>query len=159
MACCRSASASRSGWIRIVNFAHGELVMYGMYAGIVASKGFGIDPLLILPVSFLFTALIGVVQYQVVFRHFVGHATLQQLPAAIGCALVLQMLAQIVFGADAKTAQSVFSGKYTLLGPLFLSQGADRRLHHRGCCDPCSHAVAAPLAIACGMGQGGARGR
>jgi branched-chain amino acid transport system permease protein len=110
------------GVMRIVNFAHGELVMYGMYAGIVASKTFGIDPLLILPVSFVFTALVGIAMYQFVFRHFVGHATLQQLLAAIGCALVLQMIAQIIFGADARTAASVFSGQYTLIGPLFLSQ-------------------------------------
>jgi branched-chain amino acid transport system permease protein len=110
------------GVMRIVNFAHGELVMYGMYAGVIASKSFGIDPLLILPVSFALTALVGIAQYQIVFRHFVGHATLQQLLAAIGCALVLQMIAQIVFGADARTAVSVFSGQYVLLGPLFLAQ-------------------------------------
>jgi len=41
------------GVMRIVNFAHGELVMYGMYAGVVASRNFGIDPLLILPLSIL----------------------------------------------------------------------------------------------------------
>jgi len=110
------------GVMRIVNFAHGELVMYGMYTGVIASKTFGIDPLLVLPVSFALTALVGIAQYQIVFRHFVGHATLQQLLAAIGCALVLQMIAQIVFGADARTATSVFSGQYTLIGPLFLSQ-------------------------------------
>ena len=39
------------GVMRIVNFAHGELVMYGMYAGVIASKSFGIDLLLILPFS------------------------------------------------------------------------------------------------------------
>src|SRR6185369_9716259 len=110
------------GVMRIVNFAHGELVMYGMYAGVVASRNFGIDPLLILPLAFLFTALVGMVQYQVVFRHFVGHATLNQLLAAIGCALVLQMIAQLIFGADARTAQSIFTGQYTVLGPFFLSQ-------------------------------------
>lgn len=110
------------GVMRIVNFAHGELVMYGMFAGVVASRSFGIDPLLILPLSFLFTALVGVAQYRLVFRHFVGHATLQQLLAAIGCALVLQMIAQMIFGADARTASSVFSGQYLLIGPLFLSQ-------------------------------------
>jgi len=110
------------GVMRIVNFAHGELVMYGMFAGVVASKSFGIDPLLILPLSFLLTALVGMVQYRVVFRHFVGHATLNQLLAAIGCALVLQMIAQLIFGADARTAQSVFTGQYTVLGPFFLSQ-------------------------------------
>jgi branched-chain amino acid transport system permease protein len=110
------------GVMRIINFAHGELVMYGMFAGVVASKTFGVEPLLILPVSFLLAALVGAVQYQVVFRHFVGHATLQQLLAAIGCALVLQMIAQIVFGADARTAASVFAGQYTLIGPFFLAQ-------------------------------------
>jgi branched-chain amino acid transport system permease protein len=30
------------GVMRIVNFAHGDLVMYGMYAGVVAA-GFGVD--------------------------------------------------------------------------------------------------------------------
>ena len=67
------------GVMRIINFAHGELVMYGMFCGVVASKSFGIDPLVIMPVAFLVAALVGVAQYQIVFRHFVGHATLQQL--------------------------------------------------------------------------------
>jgi branched-chain amino acid transport system permease protein len=110
------------GVMRIVNFAHGELVMYGMYAGVVASKSFGIDPLAILPLSFLFTAFVGALLYQIVFRHFVGHATLQQLLAAIGCALVLQMIAQIIFGADARTATSVFTGRYLVFGPFFVAQ-------------------------------------
>jgi branched-chain amino acid transport system permease protein len=110
------------GVMRIVNFAHGELVMYGMFAGVVASKTFGIDPLFILPLSFLFTAIVGMAQYQIVFRHFVGHATLNQLLAAIGCALVLQMIAQLIFGADARTATSMFTGQYTVIGPFFLSQ-------------------------------------
>jgi branched-chain amino acid transport system permease protein len=107
--------------MRIVNFAHGELVMYGMYAGVIASKNFGVDPLLILPVSFVAMALIGSLQYQVVFRRFVGQATLQQLLAAIGCALVFQMIAQMIFGADTRTASSIFSGQYVVFGPFFFS--------------------------------------
>ncbi len=110
------------GVMRIVNFSHGEMVMYGMYAGVVASRSFGIDPLFILPLSFVFVALVGAVEYQIVFRRFVGHATLQQLLAAIGCALVLQMIAQIIFGVDARTAISMFTGQYILVGPLFLSK-------------------------------------
>jgi branched-chain amino acid transport system permease protein len=109
------------GVMRIVNFAHGELVMYGMYAGVIASKNFGVDPLLILPLSFVAMALIGSLQYQVVFRRFVGQATLQQLLAAIGCALVFQMIAQMIFGADTRTATSVFSGQYVVFGPFFFS--------------------------------------
>src|SRR5262245_39447564 len=104
------------------NFAPGRLVMYGMYAGVIASKNFVIDPMFILPVSFLAMGMIGAAQYQVVFRHFVGHATLQQLLAAIGCALVFQMIAQMIFGADTRTATSTFTGQYVVFGPFFLSQ-------------------------------------
>ena len=110
------------GVMRIVNFAHGELVMYGMYVGVIASRDFGIDPLWVLPLSFLLTAVVGMLQYQIVFRRFVGYATLQQLLAAIGCALVLQMVVQLIFGADARTAVSMFTGRYLLVGPLFFSQ-------------------------------------
>src|SRR6516162_1662032 len=103
------------GVMRIVNFAHGDLVMYGMYAGVVAAAA-GVDPLYIVPVSFVLMALLGGVQYQLVYRRFAGSATLQQLLAAIGLGLVLQMLAQVVFGADTRSAPSIFGGQYILIG-------------------------------------------
>jgi branched-chain amino acid transport system permease protein len=109
------------GVMRVLNFAHGELVMYGMYAGAVASA-FGVDPLVILPLAFALTAVIGAAQYRLVFRHFTGHASLKQLLAAIGCALVLQMVVQIAFGAGTRTATSVFSDRYLLAGALFVPQ-------------------------------------
>jgi branched-chain amino acid transport system permease protein len=108
------------GVMRIVNFAHGDVVMYGMYAGVVAA-GLGIDPLYIIPVSFLLMAALGAAQYMLVYKRFVGRATLQQLLAAIGLGLVLQMLAQIVFGADTRSAPSMFSSQFVVLGPLFVS--------------------------------------
>ncbi|HVC55927.1 MAG TPA: branched-chain amino acid ABC transporter permease [Stellaceae bacterium] len=109
------------GVMRIVNFAHGDLVMYGMYVGVVAASGLGIEPLYAIPFSFLLMALLGAAQYQFVYKRFVGFATLQQLLAAIGLGLVLQMLAQIVFGADTRSAPSVFSSEFLLIGPWFIS--------------------------------------
>ena len=108
------------GVMRIVNFAHGDLVMYGMYVGVVSAT-FGVDPLYALPVSFLLMALLGAAQYQLVYRRFVGFATLQQLLAAIGLGLVLQMLAQVAFGSDTRSAPSMFGSQYFLIGPLFIS--------------------------------------
>jgi branched-chain amino acid transport system permease protein len=108
------------GVMRIVNFAHGDLVMYGMYAGVVSAT-FGIDPLYAIPFSFLLMALLGAAQYQLVYKRFVGFATLQQLLAAIGLGLVLQMLAQVIFGADTRSAPSMFGGQFLLIGPLFVS--------------------------------------
>jgi branched-chain amino acid transport system permease protein len=108
------------GVMRIVNFAHGDLVMYGMYAGVVAAAA-GVDPLYVIPLSFLLMAVLGALQYLLVYRRFVGFAILQQLLAAIGLGLVLQMLAQVVFGADTRSAPSMFGGQYVLIGPLFIS--------------------------------------
>ena len=108
------------GVMRIVNFAHGDLVMYGMYAGVVAA-GLGIEPIAIIPLSFVLMAALGAAQYLLVYRRFVGRATLQQLLAAIGLGLVLQMLAQIVFGADTRSAPSMFSMRFVTIGPLFVS--------------------------------------
>jgi branched-chain amino acid transport system permease protein len=109
------------GVMRILNFAHGDLVMYGMYVGVVASA-IGIDPLLALPASFVLMALLGMLQYRFVFRRFVGHTTLNQLLAAIGLGLALQMVAQLVFGVDARSATSMFAGSYDLVGPFFFAR-------------------------------------
>lgn len=109
------------GVMRIVNFAHGDLVMYGMYVGVVA-VGLGVDPLYALPASFALMALLGAIQYQLVYKRFVGAATLQQLLAAIAMGLVLQMIAQIVFGSDLRAAPSMFSSQYVVIGPLFVSE-------------------------------------
>jgi branched-chain amino acid transport system permease protein len=109
------------GVMRILNFAHGDLVMYGMYIGVVAS-GLGVDPLLALPASFVLMAILGMLQYRIVFRRFVGHTTLNQLLAAIGLGLALQMVAQLVFGVDARSATSMFAGSYDLIGPFFFAR-------------------------------------
>lgn len=109
------------GVMRIVNFAHGDLVMYGMYIGVVAARAFGIDPLWVIPLAFLFAGLLGAMQYLLVFKHFVGHATLNQLLAAFGLALIFEMIAQLVFGVDTYRATSYFSAKYVFIGPLFIS--------------------------------------
>src|SRR5665213_3470724 len=110
------------GVMRIVNFAHGDMVMYGMYVGVVASAAFGIDPLYALPASFVLMGILGALQYRIVFRRFVGHTTLNQLLAAIGLGLALQMVAQLVFGVDARSATSIFAGKYDLIGPFFFAR-------------------------------------
>jgi branched-chain amino acid transport system permease protein len=109
------------GVMRIVNFAHGELVMAGMYVGYVVHAWFGIDPLAAIPLAFAFVGLLGAVLYEFGFRHFVGQTTLQQLLVAIALALILQVIAQIIFGPDPRAARSGWGSQYLLIGPIFLS--------------------------------------
>jgi branched-chain amino acid transport system permease protein len=109
------------GVMRIVNFAHGELVMLGMYAGFFLATWAGIDPMLGAPLVFVVMAAVGAVLYRLVFRRFVGRATLQQLLAAIAVGLILQVGAQIAFGPDPHGIQSGWGSQYLLIGSVFLS--------------------------------------
>jgi branched-chain amino acid transport system permease protein len=109
------------GVMRIVNFAHGDMVMLGMYAGFFAVTLLGIDPLLFAPISALPIAGLGVLLYNGFYRRFVGRATLQQLLVAIALALILQVLAQIAFTPETRAVQGGWGTRYLLLGGLFLS--------------------------------------
>jgi branched-chain amino acid transport system permease protein len=109
------------GVMRIVNFAHGMIVMLGMYLGYFVVSLTGLDFVLSLPLSILAGGVLGAVLYEVVYKPFVGKATLLQLLVAIAIALILQMAAQIAFGPDVRNLRLEWQTGYLLLGPLFLS--------------------------------------
>ena len=109
------------GVMRIVNFAHGELVMLAMYVGLVVNEATGIDPLVTMPLSCLLIAGLGVVMYLGAFRHFVGRASMQQLLVAIAIAMILQVGAQMVFGPETRGIAQSWGSQYLLIGTIFLS--------------------------------------
>ena len=109
------------GVMRIVNFAHGELVMIGMYLGFFAFSLAGIDPLVAVPVALVLVGALGAGMYALIYRRFVGRATLQQLLVAIALALILQTLAQLLVGPDAHGVRSAWGSQFLLIGPIFLS--------------------------------------
>ncbi len=109
------------GVMRIVNFAHGELVMIGMFAAFFAYSAAGVDPLVAIPLAFVVVAALSAVLYLLVYRRFVGRATLQQLLAAIAVALILQTSATLIFGPSAHAVRSNWGSQYLLIGPIFLS--------------------------------------
>lgn len=111
------------GVMRIVNFAHGELVMLGMYVGLVGSEAFGVDPLFMLPLAALLLGLLGTGLYATVFHRFTGRATLQQLLAAVAVSLALQTLAEMAFGPETRAPQVSLGSDFIFLGPFFLSLG------------------------------------
>ena len=109
------------GVMRIVNFAHGEMVMIAMYLGLFAFSGLGIDPLFMVILAPVALAALGAVVYMGVYRRFVGRATLQQLLAAIAIALILQSLAQLAFSPETRALRNAWGSQYLLLGSVFVS--------------------------------------
>ncbi|MCF8146637.1 MAG: branched-chain amino acid ABC transporter permease [Deltaproteobacteria bacterium] len=88
------------GVMDIVNFAHGEFLMVGMYTGLLTAQGLGIDPLLTLPVAGGVGFLLGVVCYFGFIKFLLRGPMVAQLLGTFGLMLFLRNLALLIFGSE-----------------------------------------------------------
>lgn len=109
------------GIVRVVNFAHGEFLMVGMYAAYLLSAQFGLHPYAsAIPVTLLLFALGALVQRAIIQPLLSADENIQ-IFATVGLSTALVNLALLIFGADlysvpASAAQSsVSAGGYTLV--------------------------------------------
>ncbi len=88
------------GVMDIVNFAHGEFLMIGMYTGLLTAQATGIDPLLTLPVAALVGFLLGVACYAGFVKFLLRGPMIAQLLGTFGLMLLLRNLALLIFGSE-----------------------------------------------------------
>ena len=88
------------GVMDIVNFAHGEFLMIGMYTGLLTAKAVGIDPLLALPVAAAVGFLLGVICYYGFVKFLLRGPMVAQLLGTFGLMLFLRNLALLIFGSE-----------------------------------------------------------
>ncbi len=88
------------GVMDIVNFAHGEFLMLGMYTGLFTAQATGVDPLLTLPVAAVVGFLLGIVCYFGFIRFLLRGPMVAQLLGTFGLMLLLRNLALLIFGAE-----------------------------------------------------------
>ena len=88
------------GMMNIVNFAHGDFVMLGMYAAFVVFTLFGVGPLGGVPFAALLLAVLGVVVYFALIRDIMKGPMLAQVLGTFGLALLLRYSVFWWFGAD-----------------------------------------------------------
>ena len=112
------------GVVRIINFAHGELVMLGMYGALVLSDSAAIPPpfsmIVVVPCMFV----LGVVLYRVLFEPLVTGSTelLPQLSLTVGISFGLQTVAQWIFSPNQHSIDMAWSREYFSLGGLDVNQ-------------------------------------
>lgn len=100
------------GVMDIVNFAHGEFLMIGMYTGLLTAQATGMDPLLTLPVSALVGFLLGVICYYGFIKFLMRGPMVAQLLGTFGLMLFLRNLALLIFGSEDRALhQGVLVGK------------------------------------------------
>jgi branched-chain amino acid transport system permease protein len=88
------------GVMDIVNFAHGEFLMIGMYTGLLTAQSTGMDPLLTLPVAAVVGFLLGIVCYFGFVKFLLRGPMVAQLLGTFGLMLFLRNLALLIFGAE-----------------------------------------------------------
>lgn len=94
------------GVMDIVNFAHGEFLMLGMYTGLLTAQATGLDPLFTLPVAALVGFLLGLVCYSGFVRFLLRGPMVAQLLGTFGMMLVLRNLALLFFGSEDRAVQT-----------------------------------------------------
>jgi branched-chain amino acid transport system permease protein len=90
------------GVMRVVNFAHGEFLMLGMYLAFWAFALLRLDPYLTLVVSLPLAFAVGWLSYRVIMRPIVHASHNAQVFTTVGMSIALQNLALVLFAADAR---------------------------------------------------------
>jgi branched-chain amino acid transport system permease protein len=101
------------GVMRILNVAHGELIMLGGYAAFWLFNLYGIDPFMALPLVALLMAGVGWLLHMGIFRrvaHFAEEERIKNsLLIGFGLTLVLQNLAIQLWSADERSITTTYA--------------------------------------------------
>lgn len=105
------------GVMDIVNFAHGEFLMLGMYASFWGFALWRLDPLFTLPLTALLLFAVGAALYRLVIRRITDAPMLSQIFTTFGLMILFRGLAQYLWKPDFRSVdQSVVAGKVSLAG-------------------------------------------
>jgi branched-chain amino acid transport system permease protein len=108
------------GVMDIVNFAHGEFLMFGMYSSFWLFSLYALDPLFTLPLTALFLFALGVAVYYAVIRFIVDAPMLSQIFATFGLMILFRGVAQFLWKPDFRSVNnSLVSGSLNLGGLHF----------------------------------------
>src|SRR5437763_16074933 len=91
------------GMMNVINFAHGEFVMIGMYVAFLVVTYLSGGPLVFGPVAAAMLFLFGILIYYSLIRHVMRGPMLAQILSTFGLALLLRYLAFWIFTANFKT--------------------------------------------------------
>ena len=111
------------GVVRVVNFAHGEMMTIAMYAAVVLFAAFGLDPFLsVVPVAIAFF-LFGYGLQAGLINPFITRPEHSQFMLLVAVAIILVNALLVVFGPSARSVQLDYLLESIDLGPFLLDRG------------------------------------
>lgn len=118
------------GIAKMLNFAHGDVIMIGAYAVLTLMTGAGVNPLLAVVLGMVICTILGMLIEKVAYKPLRNaSSSLAVLITAIGVSYFLQNMALLVFGADTKSfvniitlpALSLADGKLVITGTTIVT--------------------------------------
>lgn len=95
------------GIAKMLNFAHGDVIMIGSYVVFATVSTMGFPPLVGVLIAVLSCTLLGMTIERIAYRPLRGASPLAVLITAIGVSYLLQNVALLIFGADTKSFASI----------------------------------------------------
>ena len=91
------------GIAKMLNFAHGDVIMIGCYVTFLTMSGQGMHPLVAVILSIIVCTLLGVAVEKIAYKPLRRATPLAVLITAIGVSYFLQNAALLLFGADTRS--------------------------------------------------------
>lgn len=106
------------GVIKVVNFAHGELMMGGMFLALVLFNWTGLEPLQSIPLIAVALFIIGYGLQATLVNRLINRPDYMQFLMLAGLAIVMVAAALMVFGPDARNIQLAYALDVIDIWPL-----------------------------------------
>ena len=97
------------GIAKMLNFAHGDVIMIGAYVVFIFISQAGLNPFLTVAIAVVVCTLMGILIEKVAYKPLRGATSLAVLITAIGVSYFLQNMALLIFGANTKSFSAVLA--------------------------------------------------
>ena len=102
------------GISKMLNFAHGDVIMVGGYVSFILTMYVGMNGWIALVIAMAACTLLGIIIERLAYRPLRGTGSLAVLITAIGVSYFLQNAALLIWGANPRVFTSLFNGMNTI---------------------------------------------
>ncbi|TQK04866.1 MULTISPECIES: branched-chain amino acid ABC transporter permease [Oxalobacteraceae] len=106
------------GAMKVINLAHGELVLLAAYIGYTVESKLGVNPLLAIPVAVVLVTLASAGIYLLVGR-IKTNREINSLTLTYGVGVIITNLALLIWSADVRATSSSWMQEAFVVGPLY----------------------------------------
>ncbi len=109
------------GIVKLINFAHGDIMMMGAYVAFISIAVFNLPFWLVILIAMIFSAVAGVLIERIAYKPLRTAPRISALITAIGMSLFLENLFLVIFDPEPKRIPTVISMEPVYIGDIQIS--------------------------------------